>query len=298
MNISAFRGLCNVTDAMRLGLGSLTQADNINITDTGAITKRDGYALSKSGAYKSVYTTLNFQRMYLVDGLVLKTFDGAVICNLTSSSPMHWTEVNEQVFFNNGSDDGIINPDNEVLPWRASVLDDLKFLAADGTERDNLFDPLPLTSTVIQHWRGRIYAAMYMPAENQTVVWFSQALGYHLFNLDSDFFMVPGEVTMLAPHDSTLIVGAGDAIYAYTGDKLSELADYGVVPGKHWAADDNRTLFWTLRGLCAAVPFVNLTEKSVSVAPGVLAGGTIVRSGGQRRYLTVLQQGGTAFNSL
>ena len=123
--------------------------------------------------------------------------------------------------------------------------------------------------------------------------------GYHLFNLDNDFIMVPGRVLMLAPHDDALIVGTTAKVHAYAPDgKLTELADYGVVPGKHWATDDKRTLFWTLRGLCAAVPFSNLTERQVSVAPGVSAGGTIVRSGGQKRYLTVLQQGGTAFNKL
>jgi len=33
------------------------------------------------------------------------------------------------------------------------------------------------------------------------------------------------------------------------------------------------------------------------VAPGVRAGGCVVRTGGQKRYLSVLQLGGEAFNA-
>jgi hypothetical protein len=46
------------------------------------------------------------------------------------------------------------------------------------------------------------------------------------------------------------------------------------------------------------MPFANLTEKQISVAPGVRAGGCIVNSGGQKRYLAVLQQGGSPYNAL
>ena len=50
------------------------------------------------------------------------------------------------------------------------------------------------------------------------------------------------------------------------------------------------------RGLCAALPFANLTERQVSVAPGLRAGGAIVRYAGQKRYIVALQSSGVAFN--
>jgi uncharacterized surface protein with fasciclin (FAS1) repeats len=136
-----------------------------------------------------------------------------------------------------------------------------------------------------------------MPEVDQTAIWFSQPLGFHLFALSSDFFMVQGEVTMLAPTESALIVGSTNSVYSYNAEGLSKIADYGVVPGQHWSKDDNRILFWTTRGVCSALPFTNLTEKNVSVAPGVRAGGCLVRTGGQKRYLSVIQQGDSAFNS-
>lgn len=383
MKISSFLGLNSVTDPLRVGLGWLAQADNINITDTGGMTQRDGYSLVAAGSYTGVYTTLDFSRMYVVVGSVIKDYAGNALKDLTSTDPMYWAEVNTQVFFTNGTDSGIILPDNSVLPWGwqtpavpgvAAVTGSLPagqyqvrctFTLPDGRETgasyvteltltegqalqvtgiqtlsghatntyiapanstvfqlafsttslsaftwnaspDDLgveltnhqLSPLPAGTDVIQEWGGRIYAAQYFASTDQTVVWFSQPLGFHLFNLAQDFFMVPGRVLMLAPHSDALIVGTDAATYAYTGEKLEQLAPYGVVPGQHWSEDDERILFWTTRGLCAALPFKNLTEKQVSVAPGVHAGGCVMRSGGQRRYLAVLQQGGSPFNSL
>lgn len=376
--IDAFKGLNNVNDPLRLGLGWLTTADNINITDSGAIERRDGYSLHAAGVYTSAYSTVDFSRMYVVVGGLLKDFVGNTLKTLASSAAMYWTEINDAVFFNNGVDSGIIKPDNLVVPWRwetpttptlAAVtgnlpaglyrvlcttnLDDGRETGAcdpaeitltdgqalqisgltpggnvyispadstvfqyagypdgtafvwngspDGLGRDfqnDLLDPLPTGVDVIQAWKGRMYAAQYFPGQDQTAVWISQPMGFHLFNLAKDFFMVPGRVTMLAPADAALIVGTDKAIHAYTPEGLPTLANYGVIPGQHWSQDDDRRiLFWTARGLCAALPFSNLTERAVSVAPGVSAGGCVVRSGGQKRYLAVLQQGGNAFNS-
>lgn len=382
MKISSFLGLNSVTDPLRVGLGWLAQADNINITDTGGMTQRDGYSLVAAGSYTGVYTTLDFSRMYVVVGSVIKDYAGNALKDLTSTDPMYWAEVNTQVFFTNGTDSGIILPDSSVLPWGwqtpavpgvAAVTGSLPagqyqvrctFTLPDGRETgasyvteltltegqalqvtgiqtlsghatntyiapanstvfqlafsttslsaftwnaspDDLgveltnhqLSPLPAGTDVIQEWGGRIYAAQYLASTDQTIVWFSQPLGFHLFNLGQDFFMVPGRVLMLAPHSDALIVGTDAATYAYTGEKLEQLAPYGVVPGQHWSEDDERILFWTTRGLCAALPFKNLTEKQVSVAPGVHAGGCVVRSGGQKRYVAALQQGGSAFNS-
>lgn len=298
--ITKFKGLNNVADPLRLGLSWLAQADNVDITSTGAIKKRTGYTKKFTGTITGAYATEDFTRLYVVDGGTLKAMTGpaSAVSLLTglNSAPMHWTEVNDQVFFSNGVDSGIILPDNTVLPWRESALRDTEFLNAAGEAVGALLYPLPLGVGVIQHWRGRIYCAQYFPEANQSAVWFSQPLGWHLFNLDTDFILLPGHVTMLAPHDTALIIGTDSSIHAYDGAALTPLASYGVVPGTHWADDDGRILFWSARGLCAALPFANLTERQISVAPGVQAGGALINQGGSRRYVAVLHAGGKAFN--
>ena len=373
--ITSFLGLNNVTDSLRAGFGYLSVADNVVVTDSGAIEKRKGYSRVEAGSFSAAYATLDYQRAYLVTSGSLRTLSGAVIKTGITPAPMYWAEINDDVYFNNGTDRGIIRPDNSLIDWAWAVpatptviavtgslapglyqvrctsltsdgresgaSDASEIVLADGqalqitglaansrvyiapadssvfqlaftatgaavwnSSPDNLgrellnnfLEPLPLGATVIQIWRGRAYAAQYMPAQDQTVVWFSEPLGFHLFNLNSNYFMVSGKVEMLAPHDQALVVGTGTAVYAYTPDGLKELADYGVAPGQHWARDDDRIMYWTTRGVCT-FPFSNLTERQVSVAPGVQAGGTIVRSGGQKRFVVALHQGGAAFNA-
>ena len=391
-SISRFKGLNNVTDPLRLGMTWLAQADNVDITDSGAIRKRTGYSKTMSGSITGAYSSIDFSRMYVVDGGALKAMAGASsavsLLSGLGTEPMHFTEINDQVFFNNGTDRGIIATDNTVHDWGwatpsapsvvavtgslpagtyqvrcTTVLEDgretgagdsaivilgeeqalqisgvagfnVYIAPADSTVyqlaraaapndafvwnsspdelgpalMNNFLDPLPVYTDVIQAWKGRIYAAQYMPTENQTAIWFSEPLAFHLFNLNSNFILVPGHVVMLAPHDDALIIGTTTRVFAYDSKSMSELAPYGVVPGWHWSrderspdedrssSDEKRILFWTTRGLCSALPFSNLTEKTVSVAPGVSAGGCVVHDGGQKRYLVALHRGGNAFN--
>ena len=137
-----------------------------------------------------------------------------------------------------------------------------------------------------------------MVAADASALFMSQPLGFHLFDLEEGMVMVPGRVLMLAPHDAGLVIGTENAILAYSAEGLAELAPYGVVAGQHWSPDDDGTVvFWSQRGICRALPFANLTQQQASVAPGVNAGGAVVRMGGQRRYIVSIQQGGSAFNS-
>ena len=130
------------------------------------------------------------------------------------------------------------------------------------------------------------------------MIWFSQAQGYHLFNLNTDYFVVPGEVTQLHGSGNGLVIATQTRIYLYNDDQLLQLAEYGAVPGQH--ADlgrDGKTYFWTKRGLCRVTPFENLTESVVSVAPGVRAGGGVINTDGYSKYVAVIHSGGDAFNA-
>lgn len=385
--VAQFMGINNKSDPLNLGLGWLTLANNIDITDAGKITPRLGYALDIAGEILGAYSTIDHQRLYYVDGSSLKAYGGIVLGGVTSQARIHWAEVNNQVFYNNGIDRGVITHDNQVIPldWpvpatpalaavsgslapgRYSVM--CTYLFADGRETGagqsasidieqgqalqissipqapgmvtrtyiapanstvfqlayegydtarvwnyspnslgldlatDDFDPIPEGATVIQIWRGRLYAAQYIPSSDMTAVWISQPLGFHLFDLATDFLAIPGQVHMIAPTKQALVFGTDVAIHAYNGENLEELATYGVVPGWCWARDDDENgesmgvYIWTQRGLCKAMPFVNLTSGHVSVAPGIQAGAAVIAQGGQKRFVAVLHQGGTAFNS-
>lgn len=145
--------------------------------------------------------------------------------------------------------------------------------------------PLPDAATVIQQWQGRLFAGQALDDGN-SVVWFSRPLAFHLFDTAADFFMVPGEVRMLAPHDSALLVGTSKGIWAYGDGQLKQLAPYGVPTGLPWASDETgRVWIWTQRGVCTALPFSNLTQQTVSVPPGSDVHAHWCRHAGQEHFV-------------
>jgi len=377
-----FLGLNNVSDALRLKFGWLQKADNMNITDTGALVRRDGFSKALTAVPSGAYATEDFSRMYLVDAGELKqVFSPTSTVTLKSglsTHPMHWAEANEQVYFNNGVDSGIILKDGTVRDWHwteptmpalaaiggglpagvyqaacTTLMDDGRETGAsdaaavylNGTQglridgltvgaqvyiapadstvfqyafvatgtsmtwngdanelgldlNTQFLDPLPKDSAQLAYWRGQMYAAQVLDDSNATAIWYSEPLGFHLFNLNENFFLVPGRVTMLAAHDEGLLIGTEHRIYSYDGEKLDELADYGVVPGYGWARDGKKgqIYFWTKRGLCSALPFSNLTLRQISVDCGLTAGAAIIQQNGAKRYVVALQQGGDNFN--
>ena len=146
------------------------------------------------------------------------------------------------------------------------------------------------------YFQGQIYLADWYPAQNATHIWNSLPLQHHHFDFGSEGLAVPGQVRLLTGTAEFLLVGTDRAIFAFDGDKLEQLANYGVVPGWHATESEGKVLFWTLRGLCRAMPFENLTEETVSVAPGLSAGAAVIESDGLRRYVVALHAGGEAHN--
>lgn len=158
-------------------------------------------------------------------------------------------------------------------------------------------DEVPPAATYLAALGANLYAAEYIPELDQTVVWFSEALGYHLFNLNSNYFVVSGEVTQMHGSPAGLVVATHNRVFFYSDDKLQQVAEYGAVPGRHAdIGSDGRVYLWTKRGLCRTAPFENLTDTRISVAPGMYAGGGIVEKSGYRKYIAVLHQGGSPFN--
>lgn len=166
-------------------------------------------------------------------------------------------------------------------------------------------DPIPAGCDVIQHWQGRIWAALYDPSSDTTAIFPSKPLGFHLFDLD-EAVAVTGCVLMLAPTDAGLVIGTNKHIWArLTDGQLTRIAHYGVVPGSPWAFDlledgrdsDKTVLIWSQRGLCRALPFANLTAGHLSVAPGVEASAAVIARSGEKHFIANLHAGGSAFNS-
>lgn len=150
--------------------------------------------------------------------------------------------------------------------------------------------------TVIAYFQGQLYIAESFPQYDSTAIWCSLPLRYHHFDYSGEGIVVPGTVLMMKASEDTLIIGTERQIFAWDGDKLTELADYGVVPGRHASKLGTKLYFWSLRGLCSAMPFENMSEDTLSVAPGASAGATVIEKDGMRRYVVALRKDGSAYN--
>lgn len=385
--INRFMGLNTASDPVRLHQGWLTVADNVDVTDTGALVRRQGRELIASGTYTGLYSTIDRTRMYVADGGQIKRIAPdmslTVLASGLKSLPMHWAEINGLVFYANGHDYGIIGPDSRVLPWGWEIpgqaqlqasfgaMDPGKyevactFILPDGRETgagdatsielpadsglvitqipqaagcktriyiapagstvlqhaftttlsaatwnagpDALgeelvsqgLDPIPQGATLPAAWAGRMWTAQPIAQRDISVIWGSEPLGFHLFNLRQGFLSVPGRVLMLLAHDAGLIVGTERAIHVWNGEALAQVAGYGVIPG--WAgvsdADSKTAYFWTQRGLCRGLPFQNLTDGHLRVDTGKQVGAAVVNHGGFKKFIAATSQSGCVFNA-
>jgi len=158
---------------------------------------------------------------------------------------------------------------------------------------------LPTSVYMFDFFQGRCYAAEYIPQVDISIVWVSKSLAYHLYDQANDFIMLPGKVGVLVWCNEGMIVGTSQKIYQIKDSgELNLLVNYGVVPGLPGDTDaESVAYFWTQRGICKAMPFENLSEKDVSMPPGLRAASKMIYLNGMQQFVTVTQGGGEPFNA-
>jgi len=158
--------------------------------------------------------------------------------------------------------------------------------------------PLPDGVDVIQYWGGSLYVSQYFAAENTSVIWHSKPFAFHLYDMAEDYIVVPGRVALMLWNNEGLLIGTTDSIYQYGDEgKLDIQVNYGVVPGcAGIVTPESIAYFWTTRGFCKAMPFENLTEKTVGMPPGLWANTSMVYLNGMQQLVTITQGGGSPFN--
>lgn len=203
----------------------------------------------------------------------------------------------------------VSEPDGTVFRLAATTTQDICSVAPARAKRElTTYGAFPLPDAVeqIAFFEGRMFVSQYFAAENQSVIWFSRAFAFHLYDMADDYIVVPGRVTMMlwvskevySKVHNWLLIGSTERVWQRnTEGGLEELASYGVLPGIAGDVDPEGTAyFWTARGFCKMPPFQNLTEKVVGMPPGLRASTKIVYLAGMQQLITITQGGGTPFN--
>ena len=124
----------------------------------------------------------------------------------------------------------------------------------------------PPTGEVISDFHNRLAVGVWEPELDRSVIYYSLIDNPHLFQLDRDFQIVSGRITLLASVPRAVIIGTDRAIYIDSIDEpIQRVADYGAAPGGLIQDEHGVVEFWTERGLCVARPFKNLTDEKVVI---------------------------------
>ena len=178
---------------------------------------------------------------------------------------------------------------------------------AGGSTLYNVDDLIPLSESQyaankfpayadkIEYHEGRLYLTIQFG--EYTEVLFSKPNRFHLYDYESDYFVITGEVLDMKSTPSGLVIGTANAIYAYQDGVVTQLADYGVVPGKSMVSmPDSSILIHSTRGICQALPFKNITEDHVSLPMGSKCAAVLMNSDGIQRYVGLHDGQGDAYN--
>ncbi|MFA6063812.1 MAG: hypothetical protein WC736_14590 [Gallionella sp.] len=117
MEIKSFNGLRSDRPVERFDPADLSIATNVDIDNSGAISRRDGYAIVGSvpaGAKHSLWADDSGTIGLYVSGTVLYSIAGvALLTGLTAGLPMAYHRELDRVYFSNGAQSGVL--DNGVV---------------------------------------------------------------------------------------------------------------------------------------------------------------------------------------
>ena len=147
----------------------------------------------------------------------------------------------------------------------------------------------------IEWFDSRLFLAQHHA--QHSVIYYSHRHHYHLFDLAENYFIIPDVIYDMRATATALVLAGESGIYAYDGQSLSILADYGCPDGRPIAKlpDQDALLIHSKRGVCQFPNFKNLTEKKVSLPAGSQCSTHIVHQRGMQQFVA-LNNGGDAFN--
>lgn len=300
MIVPAFKGIHNTVPIRSIPDDALSDAVNVDLTDSGAVVRRAGFTLAQSMAIESWYQMDN-GRCFITAGGVLYEIDESLgQREIGGSTATSFDDYGDVLFTNDG------------LMLNGQVLHDLKTMlqpttypvASEGSPTElpmgvnadpleRFADPFPAHVDHVCWYDSSLYCSQQL--DNETVIWYSKPHHYHLYDYAANYILVPGQLLAMARTPDMLCLGTSTAIYAYNG-ALAKVADYGVIPGRPIARrSSGQILIYTERGVCT-FPFQNLTEAKVSLPPGRQCATSVIDQGGISRFIAVHDGGGEAHN--
>lgn len=302
MKLDQFPGLNNVSDIYSLSLNGLTQADNVDLSKDGNISRRPGRTKIYTGVISAAWG--DGQDFLFVEGGELKQLNAdytattLVALTITATILYVLRSAMNKLYWSTGYERGVIefgvNRDWNAVDenyWNGTVVEDA---LADELHQD----PMPIGKQMVEYagciWMVYGDMVIYTNPYSETT------------DLRENFIPVGEQVTNLGAVTDGLFITTATRSYFYSGRNPAEMtvdqqAPFGAVPNTMLQVDgrvlgegqNTLGLLWTSsRGICAGLPngtLVNVTQQQVKELSGIEGTALLRERNGQKHYIAVLQ---------
>ena len=291
--IPVFRGttgLNNKIDPVRLrwnnetGIQELAVAKDVDIGDSGRVSRRKGYSqvLSLADCH-SIYPVGDYCAFVHDNALAVLERDYAYknLRNVTVGAKMSYAQVQDKVYYCNGYENGFVK-DRLSYSWIGE--------AYVGPVTTKTFSPPPV-GHLLELYSGRIYIAA------DSTIWYTEPFAYDWVNFAENFIQFKSKLRMVQSVKDGLVVSDSKNTYFLGGTNPKELgfrviANYPAIEGtdcKAYDIDEEQVVVWTsTEGICTCATngkFTNLTIQKLWYPDSNVGAGFVING----KYLSILQ---------
>ena len=243
----------------------LRDALNVDVTETGSVKTREGYAMAQAGAdCHSLWAPMSgsyglycdggtIYRMELAGATVTST---AVATGYGNVTPVRYAEVNEADYFTDGIRVGSYHQTSGPTPaWDS---------AATRTVGDQVLTPMPAGSCIAHHG-GRLLVAV------GSVLVYSEPFTPNLRDEAKGFEIFPAPITCIAAVEGGVFVMAGQTYFiagGFPAQSVRAALDYGAPYQQAGYRYDGGAHWMSERGVVSASKegeLANLQEQRVAL---------------------------------
>ena len=283
-------GLNNKVDPVRLrwnsetGIQELAKAKNVDIDDSGRISRRKGYSkvLDVSDCH-SIYNTGDYCVFVHAGALATleRDYSYTNIRNVTVGAKVSYAQVGDKIYYCNGYENGYVK-DRVSYSWIGEEY--------VGPTTTKVFSPPPI-GHLLELFSGRIYIAV------GDDLWYTEPFSYSWVNLAENFIPFSSKIRMVQGVKDGLWISDSYKTYFLKGTNPKEMgfeiiANYPAIEGtdsKAFDLGEEKAIVWTsTEGICVGASggqFKNITRGKLWY-PDSNVGAGFINDG---KYLSILQ---------
>lgn len=219
------KGLSTVIDNAEIdynpakGLPYLSEAVNVQVSDAGKIIRRPGYIEKTAGNFRCGFHYLNMSLVVSGDSIyrLNPDYSTTLIKNgLTTGALYDFAGVNEEIYYVNGHDIGIVDKDGGWKAWAFT-----SYVGPVSTKQHNQ----PPVGHLLTYHAGRMFVAV------DNAVFYSEPFFHAAFDLARAYLPFTSRIRLLKAIPAGLFIGTEKEIFFIKGTNPDEfemirVADY------------------------------------------------------------------------